>query len=196
MLGEAPDWNHPPWPGIHYGSPPGHPFPIVSCFVSSCVSSDISFPSGRQKPTFGPWRVSPFLQQVCLCMHILISRCVTVECVWIWKKKVSVYGNVLQVSVYGDVLKTGTYMNFIMYLCVWVWEWCIQMCHSPEIHRTRRMGEGVARGNLIGTEGRRNFLGRLECNFKVWMSISTISRYIQCSRYICEGSESLISRYG
>lgn len=34
------------------------------------------------------------------------------------KKKVSVYGNVLQVSVYGDVLKTGTYMNFIMYLCV------------------------------------------------------------------------------
>ena len=47
-------------------------------------------------------------KQVCDC-----GMCVNLK-----KKKVSVYGNVLQVSVYGDVLKTGTYMNFIMYLCV------------------------------------------------------------------------------
>ena len=41
------------------------PFPnIVSSFVSTCVSLDNSFPSVRQDPTFGPWKGSPFLQQV------------------------------------------------------------------------------------------------------------------------------------
>ena len=40
------------------------PFPNkISCFVSTCVSSDNSFPSVRQEPTFGPWKGSPFLQQ-------------------------------------------------------------------------------------------------------------------------------------
>ena len=34
-----------------------------SCFVSTCVSSDSSFPSVRQEPSFGPWKGSPFLQQ-------------------------------------------------------------------------------------------------------------------------------------
>ena len=34
----------------------------VSCFVSSCVSSEISFLSVRQEPTLGPWKGSPFLQ--------------------------------------------------------------------------------------------------------------------------------------
>ena len=37
----------------------------VSCFVSTCVSSDNSFPSVRQEPSFGPWKVFPFLQQFC-----------------------------------------------------------------------------------------------------------------------------------
>ena len=144
MLGEAPDWNHPPWPGIHCISLPGHPSPIVSCFVSLCVSSDISFPSVRQKLTFGPWRGSPFLQQVCLCMHILKSRCVTVECVWIWKtNEVSVYGNVLQVSGYGDMLKTSTYMNFIMYLCV-----SLRMMHTDlsQSRNTQNREDGEGRG--------------------------------------------------
>ena len=41
------------------------PFPNkVSCFVSTCVSSDNSFPSVRQEPGFGPWKGSPFLQQM------------------------------------------------------------------------------------------------------------------------------------
>ena len=31
----------------------------VSCFVSMCVSLDISFPSVRQEPSFGPWRGFP-----------------------------------------------------------------------------------------------------------------------------------------
>ena len=39
------------------------PFPNkLSCFVSTCVSSDNSFPSFRQDSSFGPWKGSPFLQ--------------------------------------------------------------------------------------------------------------------------------------
>ena len=42
------------------------PYPNkISCFVSMCVSSDNSFPRGRQEPRFGPWKGSPFLQQLC-----------------------------------------------------------------------------------------------------------------------------------
>ena len=41
------------------------PFPSeISCFVSTCVSLDNSFPSLRQEPSFGPWKGSPFLQQI------------------------------------------------------------------------------------------------------------------------------------
>ena len=36
----------------------------ISCFVSTCVSSDNSFPSVRQEPSFGPWKGSLFLQQL------------------------------------------------------------------------------------------------------------------------------------
>ena len=40
------------------------PFPNkISCFVSTCVSSDNSFPSVRQQLSFGPWKGSLFLQQ-------------------------------------------------------------------------------------------------------------------------------------
>ena len=44
----------------------------VSCFVSTCVSSDNSFPSVKQEPTPGPWKKLPFLQQrgcPFLCCH-------------------------------------------------------------------------------------------------------------------------------
>ena len=41
------------------------PFPNkISCFVSTYVSSDNSFPSVRQEPSFGPWKWSLFLQQM------------------------------------------------------------------------------------------------------------------------------------
>ena len=41
------------------------PFPNkISCFVSTCDSLDNSFPSVRQEPSFGPWKGSPFLQQM------------------------------------------------------------------------------------------------------------------------------------
>ena len=52
------------WVPLPSRSPPGCPFPIkISCFLSTCVSSDNSFPSVRQEPSFGPWKGSPFLQQ-------------------------------------------------------------------------------------------------------------------------------------
>ena len=41
------------------------PFPNkISCFVSTCVSSDNSFLSVRQEPSFRPWNGSSFLQQM------------------------------------------------------------------------------------------------------------------------------------
>ena len=41
------------------------PFPNkISCFVSTCVSSDNSFPSVRKQPSFRPWKGSAFLQQM------------------------------------------------------------------------------------------------------------------------------------
>ena len=41
------------------------PFPNkTSCFVSTYVSSDNSFPSVRQEPSFGPWKGSLFPQQM------------------------------------------------------------------------------------------------------------------------------------
>ena len=49
---------------LTYCSPPGCPFPIKSLALSACVSSDNSFPSVRKEPSFGPWKGSPFLQQM------------------------------------------------------------------------------------------------------------------------------------
>ena len=34
--------------------------------MSMCVSSDNSFPSVRQELTLGPWKRSPFLQQMAI----------------------------------------------------------------------------------------------------------------------------------
>ena len=49
------------------------PFPKkISCFPSTCVSSDNSFLNVRQEPTFGPWRGSPFL-----VYFYALSQCTT-----------------------------------------------------------------------------------------------------------------------
>ena len=46
------------------------PFPYkISCFVSTCVSSENSFPCVRQQPSFGPWKGSPLLQQNWSLLH-------------------------------------------------------------------------------------------------------------------------------
>ena len=58
------------WVPLPYCSPPGWrgatrvPFPIKSLVLSAHVSSVNSFPSVRQEPGFGPWKGSPFLQQM------------------------------------------------------------------------------------------------------------------------------------
>ena len=36
----------------------------ISCFFSTCVVLNNSFPSVRQEPGVGPWKGSPFLQQM------------------------------------------------------------------------------------------------------------------------------------
>ena len=51
------------WVPLPSRSPPGCPFPIKSLALSACVSSDNSFPSVRQEPSFRPWKGFPFLQQ-------------------------------------------------------------------------------------------------------------------------------------
>ena len=51
------------WVPLPSCSPPGWPFPIKSLALSARVSWDNSLPSVRQEPSFGPWKVSPFLQQ-------------------------------------------------------------------------------------------------------------------------------------
>ena len=51
------------------------PFPNkISCFVSTCVSSDNSFPSVRQEPSFRPWKGSAFLQQMASLAGTLLCR--------------------------------------------------------------------------------------------------------------------------
>ena len=50
------------WVPLPYRSPPGCPCPIKSLALSARVSSDNSFPSVRQEPSFRPWKGSPFLQ--------------------------------------------------------------------------------------------------------------------------------------
>ena len=57
----------------HLKPSPGFPYPtvvhpgalstIISCFFSTCVSPDNSFPSVKQEPSFKPWKGFPFLQQ-------------------------------------------------------------------------------------------------------------------------------------
>ena len=65
-------WN-PRLPVTWQSYSPGFPYPTVliwvpfpnkiAFFVSTCVSSDNSFPSVRQEPSFRPWKQSLFLQQ-------------------------------------------------------------------------------------------------------------------------------------
>ena len=51
------------------------PFPNkISCFVSTCASSDNSFPSVRQEPSFGPWNGSAFLQQMATLVGLFFAE--------------------------------------------------------------------------------------------------------------------------
>ena len=76
----------------HLKPSPGFPYPtvvhpgalstIISCFFSTCVSPDNSFPSVKQEPSFGPWKGSAVLQQMVTLVgfffaetDILMTRC-------------------------------------------------------------------------------------------------------------------------
>ena len=49
------------------------PFPNkISCFVSTCVSSDNSFPSVRQEPSLGPWKGPPSYNSRIYNLHVNI----------------------------------------------------------------------------------------------------------------------------
>ena len=51
------------------------PFPNkISCFVSTCVSLNNSFLSVRQEPSFGPWKGSPFLQQMATLVGLFFTE--------------------------------------------------------------------------------------------------------------------------
>ena len=51
------------------------PFPNkISCFVSTYVSADNSFPSVRQEPSFGPWKGSLFLQQMVTLVGFFFAK--------------------------------------------------------------------------------------------------------------------------
>ena len=51
------------------------PFPNkISCFVSTCISSDNSFPSVRQEPSFRPWKGSTFLQQMATLVGLFFAE--------------------------------------------------------------------------------------------------------------------------
>ena len=51
------------------------PFPNkISYFVSTCVSSDNSFPSVRQEPSFRPWKGFAFLQQMATLVGLLFAE--------------------------------------------------------------------------------------------------------------------------
>ena len=72
------------WVPLPCSSLPSTPSQKVSCFVSSCVSLEISFLSVRQEPTLGPWKGSPFLQHFKRYIgtasgHLVISRVGVVE---------------------------------------------------------------------------------------------------------------------
>lgn len=53
------------------------------------------------------------------------------------------------------------------------------MCQVEKYKEHRGWERERPKGDVIGKEGRKNSLGRLGHNFKVVMSMNTISRYIQ-----------------
>ena len=53
----------------------------ISCFVSTCLSSDNSFPSVRQEPSYGPWKGSLFLQQF---LGFTLPLHLSFYSLWVW----------------------------------------------------------------------------------------------------------------
>ena len=62
------------WVSLPCCSPPGGPFPIKSLALSARVSSNNSFLSVRQEPSFGPWKGSSFLQQMATLVGVFFTE--------------------------------------------------------------------------------------------------------------------------
>ena len=102
------------------------PFPNkVSCFVSTCVSSDNSHPSVRQEPSFGPWKGSAFLQQMATLAGTLLC--------WDWHPDHSGYSGVsLPANGPDPAAATGTLLSLVS-------PWCGQLARVPRPVRNKRL---------------------------------------------------------
>ena len=98
------------------------PFPNkISCFVSTCVSSDNSFPSVRQEPGFGPWKGSAFLQQMATLAGTLLH--------WDWHPDHSGYaGASLPANGPDPAASTGTLLSLVS-------SWRGQLARVPRLVR-------------------------------------------------------------
>ena len=102
------------------------PFPNkISCFISICVSSDNSFLSVRQEPSFGPWKGSPFLQQMVTLVGTLL--------LWDWHPDHSGYsGANLPANRPDPVAATGTLLSLVS-------SWRGQLARVPRPVRNKRL---------------------------------------------------------
>ena len=102
------------------------PFPNkISCFVSTCVSLDNSFPSVRQEPSVGPWKGSPFLQQMATLVGTLLH--------WDWHPDHSGYsGASLPANGPDPAATTGTPLSLVS-------SWCGQLARVPRPVRNKRL---------------------------------------------------------
>ena len=103
----------------------GHISNKISCFVSTCVSLDNSFPSVRQEPSFGPWKGSPFLQQ-------MATLAGTLPC-WHWHPDHSGYSEAsLPANGPDPAAATGTLSSLVS-------SWCGQLARVPRPVRNKRL---------------------------------------------------------
>ena len=102
------------------------PFPNkITCFVSTCVSSDSSFLSVRQEPSFGPWKGSPFLQQMATLAGTLLC--------WDWHPDHSGYsGASLPANGPDPAAATGILLSLVS-------SWCGQLARVPGPVRSKRL---------------------------------------------------------
>ena len=102
------------------------PFPNkISCFVNICVSSDNSFLSVRQEPSFRPWKGSLFLQQMVTLVGTLLH--------WDWHPDHSGYsGASLLANGPDPEAATGTLLSLVS-------SWHGQLARMPWLVRNKRL---------------------------------------------------------
>ena len=97
----------------------------ISCFLSTCVFLDNSFPSVGQKPTFGSWKGSPFLQQMATLVGSLL------HCDW-HPDQLGYSGTSLPTNEPDPVAATGTLSSRVS-------SWHGQLARVPHQVRNKRL---------------------------------------------------------